>query len=106
MSMKFADTPKGWYQDSVCGILASLSLAVDADNRMKLRDGSLHWVYYHEREYHFQKAVFDTLRLLQILTHDTNFANNTNLTAICEKGHSAFNNIIDENMDGFDLERG
>ena len=56
-------------------------------------------------EYHFERAVFDTLRLLQILTHDTDLANSTNLKAICEEGHSAFINIVDSNIDGFDLEK-
>lgn len=105
MNLKFADTPKGWYQERACGILASLSLAVDANERMKGRSGSLRWLYQHEMEYHFQRAVFDTLRLLQVLTHDTNFASSGNLADICEKGHAAFNNIIDSNMSGFDLEK-
>lgn len=105
MSMKFADTPQAWYQERACGILASLSLVVDANDRMKGRSGDLHWLYYHEMEYHFKRAVFDTLRLLQILTHDTDIANSTNLTSICERGHLAFTNIIDGNMDGFDLEQ-
>lgn len=105
MGMKFADTPKGWYQERVCGILASLSLVVDASERMRGRSGSLHELYHREREYHFKRAVFDALRLLQILTHDTDIANSTNLTSICERGHLAFTNIIDGNMDGFDLEQ-
>ena len=91
MNLKFADTPKGWYQERACGILASLSLAVDANERMKGRSGALRWLYQHEMEYHFKRAVFDTLRLLQMLTH--------------ERGHTAFNNILDGNMDGFDLEK-
>ena len=103
--MKFADTPKGWYQERVCGILASLSLVVEANNRMGISGGSLRWLYYHTMEFHFEQAVFDTLRLLQILSHDTDIANGTNLKAICEKGYPAFIKIIDGNMDGFDLER-
>ena len=104
MSMKFADTPKGWYQEKACGILASLSLVIDANERMHIRGGSLQWVYRHEMEHHFKQAIFDTLRLLQILTHDTDIANNANLTSICKNGHLAFTDIIDGNMDGFDLE--
>ena len=105
MNLKFADTPKGWYQERACGILASLSLAVDANERMKGRSGALRWLYQHEMEYHFKRAVFDPLRLLQMLTHDTDFANSGNLADICERGHTAFNNILDGNMDGFDLEK-
>ena len=67
--------------------------------------GALRWLYQHEMEYHFMLAVFDTLRLLQVLTHDTGFASSGNLADICEKGHVAFNNIIDSNMNGFDLEK-
>ena len=53
MNLKFADTSKGWYQERTCGILASLSLAVDASERMKGRSGALRWLYQHEMEYHF-----------------------------------------------------
>lgn len=105
MSLKFADTPKGWYQEMACGILASLSLAVDANERMKGRYGTLRWVYLHEMEYHFERAVFDTLRLLQMLSHDTDFTNSSNLSDICNKGHMAFINIFDANMDGLELEK-
>lgn len=101
----FADTPQGWYQEKACGILASLSLVIEANDRMKSRGGSLRWVYSHEMEHHFKRAVFDTLRLLQILTHDTDIASSANLKAICENGYSAFIDIIDGNMDGFDLEQ-
>ena len=105
MNLTFADTPKGWYQARACGILASLSLMVDTYNRMQNRGGSLRWLYQHEIEYHFGQAVFDTLRLLQMLTNNTNIAASTNLDSILDKGHSAFDNIIDDNMDGFDLEK-
>lgn len=85
--------------------MASLSLVVDANERMRDRSGALRWLYQHEMEYHFKRAVFDTLRLLQILTHDADFASSDNLVDICEKGHTAFINIIDGNIDGFDLEK-
>lgn len=106
MYMKFADTKKGWYQERTCSILAALSLVVEANNRMDSMGGSpLRWVYYHAMQYHFERAVFDTLRLLQILTRGTDIANSANVKAICEEGHMGFLNIIDGNMDGFDLEK-
>ena len=101
----FADTPRGWYQDKACDILASLSLMIEAHERMQLRGGPLHWVHYHEIEYHFKRAVYDTLRLLQILTHDTDIANDANLKALLNNGYSAFVEIIDGNVNGFDLEQ-
>ena len=104
MSMKFADTPRGWYQEKACGILASLSLIIDARERMYGRSGSLRWVYQHEMEHHFEQAVYDTLRLLQILSPDTDIASKANLDSICENGHLAFIDIMDGNMNGFDLE--
>ena len=95
----------GWYQEKACGILASLSLAAEANDRMKIRGGSLRWIYQHGMEHHFERTVFDTLRLLQILTHDTDIANSANLKALCEKGYLAFIDIIDSNVDRFDLEQ-
>ena len=101
----FADTPTGWYQERVCGILASLSLLIEADERMKLRGGSLGWIYKREMEHHFERAVFDTLRLLQLLTHGRrDIATSANLKALLENGYSAFINIIDAHEDEFDLE--
>ena len=99
----FADTPMGWYQEKVCGILASLSLLVEADQRMKLRGGSLRWVYQREMEHHFERAVYDTLRLLQILTHGGDIATSANLKDFCENGYLAFINLIDANEDRLDL---
>ena len=99
----FADTPVGRYQERVCGILASLSLLVEANERMKLRGGSLRWVYQREMEHHFETAVYDTLRLLQLLTHGRDIATSANLKDLCENGYSAFIDIIDANEDRFDL---
>lgn len=79
----FADTPKGWYQEKVCGILASLSLLVEANERMNLRGGSLHWIYQREMEHHFERAVYDTLHLLQMLTHGRDIATSANLKDLC-----------------------
>lgn len=105
--MKFADTPRAWYQEHTCNILASLSLMVEAHDRLINTDrgSSLYFLYYHEAEYHFSRTILETLRLLQILMHDVDIANSTNVKAICKHGHLAFMDIIDANMDGFDLEQ-
>ena len=105
MNMTFTDTPRGWYQEKVCNILASLSLAVEAYGRMETGGAALHWLYYHTMEYHFERAVFDTLRLLDCLTQSGGFANSVNVKDICENGHFGFMNIIDGNMDKFKLEK-
>ena len=62
------------------------ALLVEADERMKLRGGSLRWIYQREMEHHFEMAVYDTLRLLQVLTHGGNIATSANLKALCENG--------------------
>lgn len=72
---------------------------------MMLRGGSLRWIYLHEMDYHFKRAIFDTLRLLQILTHDTNIASKANLEAIYKEGYRGFIEVIDSNVNGFDLEQ-
>ena len=105
--MKFADTPRAWYQEYTCNILASLSLVVEANKRLENSDrgSSLYRLYYHEMAYHFDRTILETLRLLQVLMHDVDIANDANVQAICKRGHLAFMDIIDGNMDGFDLEQ-
>ena len=105
MNMIFTDTPSGWYQEKACNILASLSMVIEAHDRMTTRGDGLHWLYYHTMEYHFERAVFDTLRLLDCLTQSGGFANSANVKDICENGHQGFVNVIDGNMDQFKLEK-
>ena len=44
-------------------------------------------------EYHYRRAVFEALRLLRILIHDTGIANGTNLDHLCESGHTALDDL-------------
>lgn len=101
MSIEFADSMKADTQDRVCSILASLSLMVDAYKRMRNFNGNMRWVYWHDMEHQYKWAIFSTLRLLGILTH-SDIGNSTNVDRICDMGHSAFEDIIHECMEGFD----
>ena len=104
MDIRFADTTEAAYQDRVCSILASLSLMVDARKHMGDCSGNLRWLYQREMEYHYKRAVFEALRLLGILIHDTGIANGTNLDHLCESGHTALDNLISRYVKGFDTE--
>jgi len=101
MSIEFADSMNADTQDRVCSILASLSLMVDTHKRMRNFNGNMQWVYRHEMEHHYKWAIFNTLRLLGILTHSS-IGNSANVDRICDMGHAAFEEIIYECADGFD----
>ena len=105
MDMKFVDSRKGWYQERACSILASLCLTAETNDIMKSMGGAMRWVYYDAMQHHFERAVLDTLRLLDLLAHDTDFTNSANLKAICEGDHMAFLKIMFDNMDGLALEK-
>lgn len=104
MDIRFADTMEATYQDRVCSILASLSLMVDAWNRMGDCNGNLRWIYHREMEYYYSRALMDALRLLGILIHDTSIANSTNLAHFCQNGHVALEDLISKNLYRFDTE--
>lgn len=104
MDIRFADTTEAAYQDRVCSILASLSLMVDAQKHSGDCNGNLRWLYRREMEYHYRRAVFETLRLLGILIHDTGIVNETNLNRLCENGHTALEDLISRYAKCFDTE--
>lgn len=103
MNIQFADTMQADTQDRVCSILASLSLMVDTKKRMENFSGNTRWLYRHELEHQYKWAVFNTLRLLGILTH-SDMGNSANADRICEMGHRAFEDIISEYGGCFDVE--
>lgn len=90
-------------QDRVCSILASLCLMADARKHIRYFSvgTNTYWVYWHEIEHHYKQAVFNTLRLLGILTH-SDIDNSQNVDRICDMGHMAFEDIIREHAECFD----
>lgn len=104
MNIKFADTSDGDIQDRACSILVSLSMVVDAARRKGNGNGCTSWVYHHEMKHHYQRAILDTLRLLQVYAHGEGLATPENVERICEMGHSALADIIESNIDQFDTE--
>jgi len=103
MTIEFADTWDATLQDSVCSILASLSLMADTKRRMRNFSGRTLWLYRHELEFHYQSAVLNSLRLLGLLTH-SGIGTQANADRICERGHTAFEDIAREIAGYFDTE--
>ena len=104
MNIRFADTADGDIQDRACSILVSLSMVVDAAKRKGTGNVCTSLVYHHEMQHHYQRAVFDTLRLLQVYAHGDGFATAENVEHICQMGHSALEDMINANIDQFDTE--
>lgn len=105
MEIKFVDSKEADVQDRVCSILASLCLVVDVKKHMSNfgKGTNTYWVYWHEMEHHFNWAMFNTLRLLGILTH-SDVGNSANVDRLCDMGHTAFEDLIRELAESFDVE--
>lgn len=94
MELIFKDNSSADLQDRVCGILLSLSMIADAENRKISGSGELARLYRQEQRYHYQRAVLNTLRLLGVLIGHTELANQTVLESICERGCDGFQAMI------------
>lgn len=104
MKLTFADTMNADRQDRVCSILVSLSMLSDTAKRRAGCNGSTGKVYQRELEYHYERAVMDTLRLLGTLIGHSEIASTTNVERIRNHGHSALMDILEEYESSFDME--
>lgn len=104
MQLIFKDNPTADFQDRVCSVLLSLSMLADAEKRKISVNGELARIYRQEQQYHYQRAVLNTLRLLGAVIGHTELANDTNLDRICEEGHLGFQSMIEQYEAYFETE--
>lgn len=106
MNLAFADTMEADRQDRACGLLVSLSLLADTAKRRAACSGNSHvrLLYQRELHYHYERVVFDALRLLGVSIGNTEIASETNVDRICNRGHQALMEILEEYEDYFDKE--
>lgn len=104
MNLIFADTMEADRQDRACGLLVSLSLLADTAKRRGRCNGSMSYVYQHELEHHYERALYDALRILGVSIGRTEIANSINVERIKNKGHEALMDILEEYEESFDLE--
>lgn len=106
MNLAFADTMEADRQDRACGLLVSLSLLADTAKRRAACNGNSHvrLLYQRELHYHYERVVFDALRLLGVSIGNTEIASETNVDRICNQGHQALMEILEEYEDYFDKE--
>lgn len=103
MEFTFRENPTADLQDRVCSILLSLSMMAEARNRKIEGKSEVGRVTRQEQEYHYQRAVLNTLRLLGVLIGHTELASDTNLEIICETGYNGFIHTISQCKVHFDL---
>lgn len=96
MELTFRENPTADIQDRVCSILLSLSMMAEARNRKIEGKSEVGRVTRQEQEYHYQRAVLNTLRLLGILIGRTALASDTNMAIICETGYDGFRHTISQ----------
>lgn len=106
MNLAFADTMEADRQDRACGLLVSLSLLADTAKCRAACNGNSHvrLLYQRELHYHYERVVFDALRLLGVSIGNTEIASETNVDRICNQGHQALMEILEEYEDYFDKE--
>ena len=106
MDFAFADTMEADRQDRACSLLISLSLLADTAKRRDACNGNSHvrLLYQRELHYHYERAIFDALRLLGVSIGNTEIASGTNVDRICDQGHQALMEILEKYEDYFDQE--
>lgn len=104
MDFIFADTAEGDRQDRACSILVSLSLLADTAKRRAACNGNMRYVYQHELEYHFERAIYDALRLLGVSIGCVEVASVTNVDRIVSRGYQALMDILEQYEEFFDRE--
>lgn len=103
MELTFRENSTADLQDRVYSILLSLSMMAEARNRKIGGKSEVGRVSQQEREYHYQRAVLNTLRLLGVLIGHTELASDTNLAIICETGFDGFLHTIGQCKAHLDL---
>ena len=106
MKSAFADTMEVDREDRACGLRVSLSLLADTARRRAACSGNSHvgLLYQRELHYHYERVVLDALRLLGVSIGNTEIASETNVDRICNRGHQALMEILEEYEDYFDKE--
>lgn len=81
-------------------------LLTDTAIRRAACNGNSHVRLLNQRElhYHYERVVFDALRLLGVSIGNTEIASKTNVDRICNRGHQALMEILEEYEDYFDKE--
>ena len=104
MEVTFKDNYAADMQDRVCSILLSLSMMADVRKRKIDGTSEVARVCRQEQQYHYQRAVFNTLRLLGVMIGHTEMASGKNLETISETGYDGFLHIIRKYEAYFDLD--
>lgn len=103
MKLTFRENSAADLQDRVCSILLSLSMMAEARKRKIDGKSEVGRVTRQEQEYHYQRAVLNTLCLLGVLTCHTDLASDANLATICETGYDGFRHTIGQCKAHLDL---
>ena len=104
MELTFKDNCAADMQDRVCSILLSLSMMADVSKRKIDGISQVARVCRQEQQYHYQRAVLNTLRLLGVMIGHSEMASDKNLETISETGYDGFLHIIREYETYFDLD--
>ena len=86
MELTFKDNCAADMQDRVCSILLSLSMMADVRKRKIDGISQVARVCRQEQQYHYQRAVLNTLRLLGVMIGHSEMASDKNLETISETG--------------------
>ena len=106
MRFTFADTVEADRQDRACALLINLSLLADTAKRRAACSGNSHvrFLYQKELHYHYESVVYDALRLCGVFIGKTEIASAANVDRICDRGHQALMEILEEYEECFDKE--